>query len=144
MNREHTNDVCHFQTTLVTADSKCWGSLSLARWSEAFTLVAVVWIWVPEQGADSLLSWGGHGVWVRNSPCFSKWLRFGGCFCHAAWPVWLVVGQLPSRVWLFTIPWTAAHQASLSLIISRHLPKFMSIESHILGAYSLKLSQVFV
>ena len=124
---------------------KMLGSLSLACWSEAFMLVAVVWIWVPEQGADSLLSWGGHGVWVRNSPCFSKWLRFGGCFCHAAWPVWLVVvGQSPSRVWLFTIPWTAAHQASLSLIISRHLPKFMSIESHILGAYSLKLSQVFV
>ena len=37
--------------------------------------------------------------------------------------------QLPSRVQLFVTPWTAARQASLSLIISRRLPKFMSIAS---------------
>ena len=40
-----------------------------------------------------------------------------------------VVVQLLSHVWLFATPWTAAHQASLSLIISRSLPKLMSIES---------------
>ena len=34
-----------------------------------------------------------------------------------------------SRVWLFVNPWTAARQASLSLTISRSLPKFMSIAS---------------
>ena len=33
----------------------------------------------------------------------------------------------PSRVQLFVIPWTVAHQASLSLTISQSLPKFMSI-----------------
>ena len=37
--------------------------------------------------------------------------------------------QLLSPVWLFATPWTAAHQASLSITISRSLLKFMSIES---------------
>ena len=33
-----------------------------------------------------------------------------------------------SRVWLFVTPWTAAHQASLSITNSRNLLMFMSIE----------------
>ena len=37
--------------------------------------------------------------------------------------------QLLSRVRLFTIPWTTARQASLSIINSRSLPKLMSIKS---------------
>ena len=37
--------------------------------------------------------------------------------------------QLLSRVWLFATPWTAAHQASLSIINSQSLPKLMSIKS---------------
>ena len=37
--------------------------------------------------------------------------------------------QSLSCVWLIATPWTAAHQASLSIIISRSLLKFMSIES---------------
>ena len=37
--------------------------------------------------------------------------------------------QSLSRVWLFVIPWVAAHQASLSITNSRSLPKPMSIES---------------
>ena len=37
--------------------------------------------------------------------------------------------QLLSRVWLFVTPWTAAHQASLSITNSRILLKLMSIES---------------
>ena len=36
--------------------------------------------------------------------------------------------QLLSRVWLFAIPWTAVHQASLSIINSWSPPKPMSIE----------------
>ena len=36
--------------------------------------------------------------------------------------------QLLSRVWLFATPWTAARQASLSIISSRSLLKLMSIE----------------
>ena len=34
-----------------------------------------------------------------------------------------------SRVWLFATPWTAAHQASLSITNSRSLLRLMSIES---------------
>ena len=40
-----------------------------------------------------------------------------------------IVVQLLSRVRLFVTPWTAAHQASLSLTISQSLLKPMSIES---------------
>ena len=36
--------------------------------------------------------------------------------------------QFLSRVQLFASPWTAAHQASLSITNSRNLPKIMSIE----------------
>ena len=35
--------------------------------------------------------------------------------------------QSLSRVWLFATPWIAAHQASLSIINSRSLPRLMSI-----------------
>ena len=37
--------------------------------------------------------------------------------------------QSLSRVWLFTTPWIATHQASLSITNSRNPPKPMSIES---------------
>ena len=37
--------------------------------------------------------------------------------------------QSLSRVWLFATPWTAAHQASLSITNSQNPPKPMSIES---------------
>jgi len=40
-----------------------------------------------------------------------------------------VVVRSPSRVWPFATPWTAAHQTSLSFIISPSLLKLMSIES---------------
>ena len=40
-----------------------------------------------------------------------------------------VVFQLPSHVWLFANPWTAACQASLSLTVSWSLPKFRSTAS---------------
>ena len=40
----------------------------------------------------------------------------------------MVAVQLPSCVQLFATPRSAAHQASLSLTISRSLPEFMSIE----------------
>ena len=41
----------------------------------------------------------------------------------------VAVVQLPSRVRLFAISWTEAHQASLSFIISQTFLKLMSIES---------------
>ena len=52
--------------------------------------------------------------------------------------------QLLSRVRLFVTPWTAAHQASLSITNSRSLLKLMSIESvmpsnHLILCHSLLL-----
>ena len=41
----------------------------------------------------------------------------------------VVVVQFPSHVWLFVTPWTAAHQASLSIKNSWNLLKLMSSES---------------
>ena len=56
----------------------------------------------------------------------------------------VVVVQSLSRVWLFVTPWTAAHQAFLSFIISQSLLKLMSIESvtpsnHLILCHSLLL-----
>ena len=45
----------------------------------------------------------------------------------------IIVVQLFSHVQLFATPWTAAHQAALSLTISKSLPKLMSIESVMLS-----------
>ena len=42
---------------------------------------------------------------------------------------WHFVVQLLSHVWLFATPWTATHQACLSITISQTLLKLMSIES---------------
>ena len=65
---------------------------------------------------------------TRNWTCIScigRWILY-----H--WTTWeahvtFSIVQSPSCVWLFVTPWTAAHQASLSLTISRSLPEFMSI-----------------
>ena len=57
--------------------------------------------------------------------------------------------QSLSRVQLFATPWTAAHQASLSITNSQSLPKLMSIESvmpsnyHILCHPLLVLPSIF-
>ena len=54
--------------------------------------------------------------------------------CHKSRLLPIAV-QLPSQVQLFTTPWTAARQTSLSLTIFQSLPKFMFIESVILSNY---------
>ena len=57
--------------------------------------------------------------------------------------------QSLSRVWLFATPWTAARQASLSIISSQSLLKFMSIElvmpsNHLIFCHPLLLpSSIF-
>ena len=51
------------------------------------------------------------------------------------WPIAFAVVQSPSHVQLFVTPWTAARQASLSLIISWSLPKFMFIASVMLSSH---------
>ena len=54
-----------------------------------------------------------------------------------------VVIQMLSHVWIFATPWTAPCQASLSLIISWSLLKFMSIES-VTPSNHLTLSHPFL
>ena len=69
-----------------------------------------------------------------SSVCFDKWTqmyRFSSV-------------QSLSHIWLFATPWTAARQASLSIINSRSLLKLMSIESvmpsnHVIFCYPLLL-----
>ena len=57
--------------------------------------------------------------------------------------------QLLSRVQLFTTPWTAAHQASLSIANSQSLLKLVSIESvvmpsnHLILCHPLLLPSIF-
>ena len=52
------------------------------------------------------------------------------CMCmHMYMFIYPVPVQSPSRVRLFATPWTAARQASLSIIKSQSSPKSMSIES---------------
>ena len=60
------------------------------------------------------------------------------------YPFVAAVIQSLSRVWLFVIPWTAAHQASLSFTISWSLLRCMSIDSvmvsnHLISCHSLLL-----
>ena len=60
----------------------------------------------------------------------------------------LFVVQLLSCVRLFVTPWTAAHQASLSIAISQSLLKLMSIESvipsnHLVLCQPLLLPSIF-
>ena len=52
----------------------------------------------------------------------------------------VVFVQLLSRVWLFGTPWTAAHQASLSLTISQSLPKETS-DVHIFPSHTKTRSE---
>jgi len=49
--------------------------------------------------------------------------------------LWFIVVQSLSRVQLFVTPWIAAHQASLSFIISQSLLKFMSIDLVMLSSH---------
>ena len=56
--------------------------------------------------------------------------------------------QSLTGVWLFVTPWTAAHQASLSITNSQSLPKLMSTESvmpssHLILCYPLLLPSIF-
>ena len=71
-------------------------------------LLLVVWPWASYLIIQDLFSYGYNGDVTL--------LR-------------LVVVQSLSRVQLFEIPWTAAHQAHLSFTISQNVLKFTSIES---------------
>ena len=56
---------------------------------------------------------------------FPSWMVSITYFIHYC----IVIVQWLSHVWFFATPWTAAHQASLSLTVSQSLLKLMPIES---------------
>ena len=61
---------------------------------------------------------------------------------------WVIVVPSPNHVLLLVTPWTAAHQASLSITISWSLPKFMFIalvmpSNHLILWCSLLLPSIF-
>ena len=62
--------------------------------------------------------------------CFFRFLFLDFVVLLFPVPAWSVSHSVQwlSHVWLFATPWTAAHQASLSLTNSRSLLKLMSIE----------------
>ena len=67
--------------------------------------------------------------WLRDWTRVSRVSRIGRRVL-SYWATWEArTVQSLSRVWLFATPWTAAHQASLSITNSRSSPKLMSIES---------------
>ena len=93
---------------------------------------------------SQLLSWIlGCGICRLGGPFYIRSfyirnLKIHGCLC----PQGTLESNCPgyrgviissfkslSRVWLFATPWTAAHQASLSISKSRSLYKLMSVES---------------
>ena len=89
-------------------------------------LLHLVWkiIHIAASGIISLFFY----VWVISHCIYVPHLYPFICHRHlGGFHVFLV--QLLSRVQLFATPWTAAHQASLSSIISQGLLKLMSIES---------------
>ena len=82
------------------------------------------------------------------------WFHVGNCFfdllCCSCYYVAIVVVQSPSHIWLYAAPWTAAHQASLSLTVFQSLPKFIFMalvipSSHlILWCHLLLLPSIFL
>ena len=93
--------------------------------------------------------WAVHFTWVHCLVCklYIKKTEIYMCVCSYSCILGLIIEgqsfinlsiissvqfssvQWLSRVWLFATPWTAAHQASLSITYSRSLLKLMSIES---------------
>ena len=80
----------------------------------------------PSPPALNLSQRQGLFQWASSSHQVAKVLELQ--FHHQPFQWIFRFVQLLSCVWLFVTPWTAACQASLSLTISRSLPKFMSIE----------------
>ena len=71
-------------------------------------------------------------LFLVSSVIFQSILTFLALMQHLSYSIFSLLfssGQLHSHVWPFAIPWTAAHQASLSFTNSRSLLKLMSIES---------------
>ena len=95
--------------------------LSKAHLTSHSRMSGLRWVIIP-----SWLS-GSWGSFVRSWSSNLKYSCSLRNFCPHS--LCCCCGQSPNCVWLFMTPWTAVYQASLSLTISRCLPKFMSIAS---------------
>ena len=93
-------------------------------------------------------------VFSNESALRIRWPKYWSFSFNILWNLflhlaqWFSSVQLLSRVWLFATPWTAAHQASLSITNSRSLLKLMCIESvmpsnHLLHPLSSPSSPTF-
>ena len=69
----------------------------------------------------------------KSSLYYTSWLSYSGGSFYWGYLIslstWFGSVQSFSHLWLFTTPWLAARQASLSITNSRSSPKPMSIES---------------
>ena len=73
-------------------------------------------------------------LWKKTSLLLQSHFREFRWPQHQMWwlilcQTWLSSVQSLNHIWLFATPWTAEHQASLSITSSWSLPKLMSIES---------------
>ena len=136
---------CSFNSETQTPGEAKPTSLPL-RWSDFY-----FWLMLGSQSTcpqRSLWDWDHtlQNVCHQGQRSSSQWHRRGGCADVPQWTRHLtgrfhldtphsgvrldaeLVVQSLSRVQLFVIPWTAAHQASLSFAISQSLLKLMSIK----------------
>ena len=82
-------------------------------------------------------------LFLVSSVIFQSILTFLVLMQHLSYSIFSLLfssGQLHSHVWPFAIPWTAAHQASLSITISQSLLKLLFIESVMLSNHLIVLS----
>ena len=113
-------------------------------YTEAFDWVDHNKLWkiLEEMGIPDHLTWllrnlyAGQEATVRTGHETTDWFQIGegvhqGCIlspCIFNLYAEFNSVQSLSRVWFFATPWTAGHQASLSITNCRSLPKPMSIE----------------
>ena len=90
------------------------------------TLQASVWCDPPMY---VLKTW--EPIWGQVVPALNPAPAFISCVNFILLWIYLLICECSSVrcVWLFVIPWTAAHQVSLSFTVSQSLLKLMSIES---------------
>ena len=92
-------------------------------------------------GGCDLCPYLGQASTGEGSPASIPWWQEGWGWEALVWFQFSSV-QLLSRVRFFATPWTAAHQASLSITNSWSLPKLMSIESVIKSFRALALKSL--
>ena len=99
-----------------------------------------LWYLVVSPSPDPMLQTNVWSVMRNNFGSYNSeytiWGKVRGSdfLCVQEWrslpvPCFVIVVQSLSHVQLFSTPWTAAHQVSLPITISRSLLKLMSIES---------------